>query len=81
MSFMYVANTAILIFEFSAEDIRSYYGFLLRPVNTPTIDTEEYYPMCYKVNACQERPLKTLFITLHLLCVKSPYMYIADWLV
>ena len=26
------------------------YGFLLRMMNTFTIDTDEYYLMCYKVN-------------------------------
>ena len=35
---------------FSAEDITSDYGFLLRLVNTFTIDTDKYYLMCYKVN-------------------------------
>ena len=30
--------------------ITSDYGFLLRLVNTFTIDTDEYYLMCYKVN-------------------------------
>ena len=38
------------IFEFSAEDITSDYGFLLRLVNTFNIGTDEYYPMCYKAN-------------------------------
>ena len=38
------------MFEFSAEDITSDYGFLYRLVNTFTIDTDEYYLMCYKVN-------------------------------
>ena len=38
------------MFEFSAEDITSDYGFLRRLVNTFTIDTDEYYLMCYKVN-------------------------------
>ena len=38
------------MFEFLAEDITSDYGFLLRLVNTFTIDTDEYYPVCYKVN-------------------------------
>ena len=42
------------IFRFSVEDITSDYGFLLRLVNTLTIDTDEYYPMCYKVNRCQD---------------------------
>ena len=35
-------------------DITSDYGFLLRLVSTFTIDTDEYYPMCYKVNGCQD---------------------------
>ena len=38
------------IFEFSTEDISSDYRFLLRLVNTFTIDTDEHYPVCYKVN-------------------------------
>ena len=38
------------MFEFSAEDITSEYRFLLRLVNTFTIGTDEYYPMCYKVH-------------------------------
>ena len=38
------------ILEFSAEDITSDYRFLLRLVNIFTIDTEEYHPVCYKVN-------------------------------
>ena len=43
---MYVTNTAFLI----AEDVTSDYGFSLRLVNTFTTDTDEYYPMCCKVN-------------------------------
>ena len=48
---MYIATQQFLIFEFSAEDITSayYYRFLLRLVNIFTIDTDTYYPMCYKV--------------------------------
>ena len=38
------------MFEFLAEDITSDYRFLLLLVNTFTIDTEKYYPVCYKVN-------------------------------
>ena len=41
--------------------ITSDYGFLLRLVNTFTIETDEYYPMCYRVNM-MSRPLKTLYI-------------------
>ena len=41
--------------------VASDYGFLLRLVNTFTIDTDEYYPMCYRVNR-MSRPLKTLYI-------------------
>ena len=37
-------------FELSAEDIISDYGSLFRLVNTFTIDTDEYYPSCYKIN-------------------------------
>ena len=49
---MYLANTQFLIFEISAEDINSDYGLLLRLGDTFTIDTDEYYPICYKVNRC-----------------------------
>ena len=38
------------MFEFPAEDITSDYRFLLQLVNTCTIDTDKYYPVCYKVN-------------------------------
>ena len=38
------------MFEFSAEDITSDHTLLLRLMNTFTIDTDEYYPLCYKVN-------------------------------
>ena len=38
------------MFEFSGEDITSDYTFLVRLVNTFTIDTDEYYPVPYKVN-------------------------------
>ena len=37
--------------------ITSDYGFLLRLVNTSPIDTDEYCPMCYRVNM-MPRPLK-----------------------
>ena len=48
---VYLANTAVLNIQISAEDITSDYRFLLRLVNTFTIDTGEYCPvMCYKVN-------------------------------
>ena len=47
---MYVANTAILNIRIFSKDITSDCGFLLRLVNTFTIDTDEYYSMCYKVN-------------------------------
>ena len=36
-------------FKFSAVDVTSGYVFLLRLVNTFTIDTEDYYARCYKV--------------------------------
>ena len=38
------------MFGFSGEDITPDYRFLLRLGNTFTIDTDEYYPVCYKVN-------------------------------
>ena len=65
------------MFEFSAEDITSDYGFLLRLVNTfrhwrvlPNVLQSKWMP----------RPLKNLRL---LICAKSSYVptYIADWLV
>ena len=55
MNYMYdiaIAHRAILnIRIFSRRyPITSDYGFLLRLVNTFTIDTDEYYLVCYKVN-------------------------------
>ena len=52
------------MFKFSAKDIASDYGFLLRLVSTFTIGTDEYYPMCYK---WYQGPLKTLYIILSFL--------------
>ena len=46
----YLANTVVLNIGIFSEDITSDYRFLLRLVNTFTIDTEEYYPVCYTVN-------------------------------
>ena len=48
----YLTHTAILnIRIFSRRyPITSDYGYLLRLVNTFTIDTDEYYLMCCKVN-------------------------------
>ena len=69
-------------FEFSAEDITSDYGFLLRLVNTFTIDNDEYYLMCYKVN--DTKTFKNLAgLYYFMLCAhKSSHMsIIADWLV
>ena len=37
-------------YELSAEDITSDYRFLLRLVNTFSMGTDKYYPVCYKVN-------------------------------
>ena len=39
---MYVANTAILELQFFSKNVTSDYGFLLRLMNTFTVDTEEY---------------------------------------
>ena len=38
------------MFEFSGEDITPDYRLLVRLVKTFTIDTDEYYPVSYKVN-------------------------------
>ena len=58
--------------EFSAEGITSGYGLLLQLVNTFTIDTEEYYPRCYKVN--DAKTFKIL-ITIILRFVLTNHMY------
>ena len=68
---MYLANTQQLqIFEFLAEDITSDHGFLLRLVNTFTIDTGEYYPVCYKVNDANtfKNPVYCFTLANHHLC-------------
>ena len=64
---MYVTNTAFLI----AEDVTSDYGFSLRLVNTFTTDTDEYYPMCCKVNDAK----KTLHNIFMFCAHKSSYVY------
>ena len=46
----YLANTAVLNIQILTEDIMADYRFLLGLVNAFTIDTDEYYPVCYKVN-------------------------------
>ena len=68
--------------------ITSDYGFLLRLVNTFTIDTDEYYLMCYKVNDTKTfknlvgltRNYFRLWLVLKVPTNQS-HMYIADWLV
>ena len=71
--------------NFSAEDITSDYGFLLRLVNIFTIDTDEYYSMCYKVNGCQEsRLFSKPCISFYAVCAKSSYVglyTLQTWLV
>ena len=48
-------------------------------VNVFTIDIDEYYPMCYKVN--DAKTFKNLAcISLYAL-VLTNHMYVADWLV
>ena len=65
------------MFEFSARHITSDYGFLLRLVNTFTIDTDKYYPMCYKVNDAKTfKDLVYYYFTL-----PNHHMYITDWLI
>ena len=46
----YLANTAVLTIRIFSRRYHSDYRFLLRLVNTFTIDIGEYYPACYKVN-------------------------------
>ena len=61
------------------KDIISDYGFLLRLVNTITINIDEYYPRCYKVN--DAKTFKNFIASIILRFVLTNYMYIADWLV
>ena len=75
---MYVPSyhsSSKLSLEFSAEGITSDYGFLLRLVNTFTIDTNEYYLVCYKVNDATTFKNLVYYFTL-----PNHHMYIADWL-
>ena len=64
---MYVPSWQI--FEFSAEDITSGYGFLLRLVNTFNIDTDEYYLKCYKVNDAKTFYIILRLVTNHQICI------------
>ena len=61
------------MFEFSTEDITSDQRFRL--VTTFTIDTGEYYPVCYKVNNA-----KTFTNLIYYFMVANHYVYITDWL-
>ena len=42
------------------------YEFLLWLVNTSTVDTEEYYPRCYKVN--DAKIFENLVVSFYALC-------------
>ena len=63
--------------------ITSDYVFLLRLVNTFTIDTEEYYPMCYRVNMIKTFKNLVYYFTVcaHKLSIITYVLYIEDWLV
>ena len=67
---MYVANTAILELRIFTSDC----GFLLRLVKTFTVDTEEYYPRCYKVN--DAKTFKNLAVYHFTLCAHKSYVCI-----
>ena len=71
---MYVASTAI---PNSAGDIRLCVFALTGEYFT--IDTDEYYPICYKVN--DAKTFKNLAYYFTLCALTNHYMYIADWLV
>ena len=47
---MYLANTAVLNIRIFSRRYHFRLQFLLRLVNAFTTDTDEYYPVCYKVN-------------------------------
>ena len=61
------------ITEFSAEDITSDHGFLLRLVNTFIFDTDDYYPKCCKVN--DVKTFKNLAYYFKLCACNSSYVY------
>ena len=65
---------------FSAKDITSNYGFLLRMLNTFKIDTYENYLRCCKVN--DSKTFKNLYLKpLFTLYADTNHIYIADSLV
>ena len=53
-------------FKFSAEDITSDYWILRHQLNTFTVDAEEYYPSCYKVN--DAKTCKDFVVSFHAFC-------------
>ena len=67
------------MFEFSGEDITSDYTFLVRLVNTFTIDTDEYYPVSYKVN--DTKKFKNLVANQVYYFMLSNHHVYTDWLV
>ena len=70
---MYLANTAVLDILHSTVSITSDYGFLLWFVNIFTIDTNEYYPMCDKIN--DAKTFKNLGYYFTVCAHKSSYVY------
>ena len=74
---MYVANTGILKHRFSAKDITSNYGFLLRLMNTFTNETEKY-PL---PNVHDAKTFKNLVVSFYALFSQIICINIADWLI
>ena len=51
------------------EDITLDYWYLLRQVNTFTVNIEKYYPRCYKVNYA--KTFKDLVVSFYALCSQT----------
>ena len=67
MNYMYVVNTSNFQQKISLQT-------MLRLVNTFTIETDEYYPRCYKVN--YGKTFKNLVYYVMLCAHKASYVYI-----
>ena len=79
---MYLANTAILNFDFPAEDITSDYEFLLWLVNTfSTYWHRRVLPNVLQQSKYNAKTFKNLAYFFTLCSGKSYVLYIADWFV
>ena len=69
---MYAANRVILKLRLFGGDVTSDYAFLFQLLNTLTVDTEHYYPRCYKVNDAKtfKNPVRPFY------ALSSQFIYI-----